>query len=143
MSEDRKQVIKLLAKRREVEEECRQKLALLDAEIDALLGGGETIGKRIARIKLGFSDAWQARYGSPYVFTNHARVSADIKKLLVDQPESEIALRAARYLADNDGFYANARHPWEIFLKAFNRFVPQDPRKGEDFSLQRLREMRG
>lgn len=132
-SDARQKVIGLFDKLNELEEEYRAKRDALMAEIAAALGGGEGIGAKLSRLKKTYSDLWQAAYRSgPYQF-DHKVDTGHLKRWLVAGfSEDEITARMVAYLRTADPFYVKARHPFLIFVKGFNGFVPMSTAPIED-----------
>lgn len=113
---------KLLA----VAQELHEKQADVIHELAGILGGEAPIGDKLKRLENHFSDLWQERYGSPYVW-NWTKDRPQIKRLLKRTTEDDIAGRMVSYLFDTDLFMARSRHPFPIFVARFNSYVAQSP----------------
>ena len=95
-------------------------------EIAGILGGDAPLGDKLKRLENHFSDLWEERYGSPYVW-NWTKDRPQIKRLLKRTTEDDIAGRMIAYLFDTDLFMERNRHPFPIFVSRFNSYVAQSP----------------
>lgn len=107
---------KLLALRAEYVE----KLAAIDEELLAVLGGGVTMADKVKQFELNYSAAWSGRYQGEYLF-NFTKDVPNIKRLLKTFANAELAARALSYVKNNDLFFTRARHPFGTFVTTINQ----------------------
>jgi len=119
MADAHKATLDKLAKLFEVLREHQAKTYELTEEIQRLLAGEEGIGEKLKRLETFFSQRWQARYRTPYVWA-FARDVPQLKRLLKMLPIAEIELRIARYLFNDDPYYVKVKHNFGIFVSSIN-----------------------
>lgn len=111
-------------------------------EVDTLNGGGAGIGAKMDAIAEGFSKAWESRYAEPYAWTQNTRDRPAMKRLLHELTVEEIVRRAWVYIADEDSFYVQRRHPFLIFVGSINRHIDHRPEvRAGATDAQRTRRM--
>lgn len=115
-------VVKLL----ELADEKHQQTAELLTEARTLLAGDTGIGDKLKAVERAFDAAWCERYApgqtGRYVWA-YVRDVPQIKRLLKVLGADDLALRAQRYIGSDDPFYAQARHPFGLFVTNVNRFA--------------------
>lgn len=147
MADDKQKVQALLRALRELETDFRAKTDAIHAELDAVLGGGVSIGAKLTALESHFEGLWQGRYRGRYEWVKRAVSRGHMKKLLAAHDVEDIKSRMGLYFRAEDRFYVQARHAWGIFYSQFNTFAPANPAGGkladveetEDF-LRRVRE---
>lgn len=114
-SDPRAKLLKLLDARQELSE----KMAAIDAEMRALVTGDEGIGDKLKRLCRHYSEAWETRYGTPYVFA-FAKDMPQWKRLLRSMSADEIDARILSFIKSDDKFYLQTRHAFGVFVKSIN-----------------------
>ncbi len=122
-------VTKLIA----AQQDCFEKLTVIQSELQSILGGGVALGQRIKDIQHTFGDEWAKRYGQPYVW-NYAKDVPNIKRLLRTLPADEIQKRVLVYLRNNEPFYTTNRHAFGLFVTSINTHTPASVK--EDFAVE-------
>ena len=115
-----------LVKLLEAAQELHGKQGEIIAEIDALLGGKASIGMKLKAAEQAFDRAWCARYapGREKVYVWHyAKDRPHLKRLLKAMTVEDLAQRAARYIASEDGFLKKNRHTFGLFVSQINQFA--------------------
>lgn len=102
--------------------ELREKETAVLAEIDTLLDGGVSMGVLMRRGYQAFAEAWSARYGVPYVWA-FTKDGPQMKRLILSIGVDAIQARAARYVANSDGYLAKHRHPFGVFVSQVNQYA--------------------
>ena len=92
------------------------------ADLRALVAAEPGAGAQIKTLFGLWGEKWRGKYREAYVFTNNAATAANWRRLLKAMPVDEIGRRMDGFLEARDPFYANARHPVEMFVKAINKF---------------------
>jgi hypothetical protein len=93
------------------------------ADITALLAEEPTKGQQIKRCFNTWSEVWGTAYrGDKYAFGNNAAIAGGFGRLLKGHAIEEIERRMLAFLQSREKFYVDARHPVEMFIKAFNKF---------------------
>jgi hypothetical protein len=97
------------------------------ADITALLAEEPTKGQQIKRCFNTWSEVWGTAYrGDKYAFGNNAAIAGGFGRLLKGHAIEEIERRMLAFLQSREKFYDDARHPVEMFIKAFNKFGVDD-----------------
>ena len=119
MKDEKPKLIKLLGVLRDLRE---KEQAVLD-EIDVLLSGGVGIGDKLKICYRAFAEAWGAAHpGQSYVW-NYTKDAPQMKRLLKALSPEEIGDRAARYIANQEGFIVRAKHSFPMFIATINQHV--------------------
>lgn len=91
-------------------------------EVDNLLNGGVGIGQQLKAIRDAFALAWPQRYtGQIYGWTDGAKETQQLKKLLKTIPVEEVVARVDRFIRNDDPWFVRNRHPFGIFLSSINQ----------------------
>lgn len=119
------------------DESALRKIAKLDAELHGLLdqfsaivkeieqlasGGGPAVAVLLKRAEERWQELWRTRYRSGYLWS-YARDRLYLKRLLAKIEIEDLERRMQAYLADNDPFIVNARHPFGLFGTQVNRYA--------------------
>lgn len=92
-------------------------------ELETILGGGITIGKKIKALELLWKTAWSSRYHTDYTF-NYRVEGPHLKFLAQNFTQEDLQVRALNYIRNDDKFYADRRHPFTLFRSQINAFAP-------------------
>lgn len=114
-SDPRAKLLRLL----DVAQELEEKLAAVRIEMRALVTGDEGIGDKLKHLCRHYSEAWETRYGTPYVFA-YAKDTPQWKRLLRSMSVEEIDARILSFIRSDDKFYLQTRHPFAVFVKNIN-----------------------
>lgn len=113
---------KLFEKLRERQAEAQE----IADEILRELGGEQTLGSTLRQLEGAYSEAWQRRYGSPYMF-NFAKDRAHWKRLVKLGSVDDVIARVLSYLHDDDEYLRRQRHPFGLFVARFNQYAVDAP----------------
>lgn len=91
-------------------------------EIEKLLRGDPGIGARLREVETHWSTCWQARYGTPYVWS-HAKDRTHLKRLIKVLGIGELKRRMEAYLRGGDAVDRDAKHPFALFVVTVNRYT--------------------
>lgn len=112
-------LIKLLSAQREL----LDKFTAIQEEIDAIVAGRAGIGQQLKAAEAAFDQVWCARYApgqtGAYVWS-FQKDRAHLKRLIRQIGLEELKVRALNYLANEDPFYARARHSFGMFVSSIN-----------------------
>lgn len=103
-------------------------------ELLAVLGGGETIGEKIKRVKAAFDSRWCEAMGvseGGYAW-NHLIDSAHIKRLLKIAPATEVIGRIGAFFENPDAFTISRQYTFGTFVARFNQLAGMVPRDEDD-----------
>lgn len=122
-SDHRERLIALLEKKAEILDTAFEQCCLLDAEIMALVSGGETIGMKLRTLRGVYVTGWEARYRKACVYTD-AENNRHLKSFLAQGlTVDDLSDRLRVYLASDDPFYVKVRHAFRNFVDNINSFV--------------------
>jgi len=114
-------IARLLAK----QDALLMEAAAINKELYALQTGGTTQGEDLKRLEQAFDYCWCERYTpgqiGQYVWT-YAKDRPQWKRLLRTLQPEDLEARAARYLASNESYYVERRHPFALFASSVNRW---------------------
>ena len=118
---DQKTAERILALVETIEGRLRQVDADL-ADLRRLATAQPTTASEVRRLFEAFSAGWKRRYGASYQFTG-ARDGAQFKRLL--RSSTVVVLEAAidHYLASDDRFLCENKHPLALFIGTVNRWT--------------------
>lgn len=122
MADPEKAILKKCEKLLERLRELQAQTYAITEELLEVTGGRVTISDKLKQLEATFSTAWQARYGSPYVW-QYVKDRPQLKRLLGKLELSAIALRMGAYLRDADPFLLKARHGFGLFVSQINRYA--------------------
>ena len=114
-SDPRAKLLRLL----DVAQELAEKQAAVHAEMRALITGDQGIGDKLKHLCRHYSEAWETRYGTPYVFA-FAKDMPQWKRLLRSMSVEELEARVVSFIRSDDQFYVKTRHGFGVFVKAIN-----------------------
>lgn len=114
-SDPRAKLLRLL----DVSQEQIENLVAVHAEMRALITGEEGIGDKLKRLGRHYSDTWETRYGTPYVFA-YVKDTPQWKRLLRSMTVEELEARVVSFIRSDDQFYVKTRHSFGVFVKAIN-----------------------
>lgn len=114
-SDPRAKLLRLL----DVAQELEEKLAAVRVEMRALVTGDDGIGDKLKRLCRHYSDTWETRYGTPYVFA-FAKDMPQWKRLLRSMSVEELEARVVSFIRSDDRFYIQTRHAFGVFVKSIN-----------------------
>lgn len=114
-SDPRAKILRLL----DVSRELAEKQAAVEAEIRSLITGEDGIGVKLKHLCRHYSETWETRYGTPYVFA-FAKDTPQWKRLLRSMSVDEIDARILSFIRSDEKFYLQTRHPFAVFVKNIN-----------------------
>lgn len=114
-SDPRATILRLL----DLKHELHEKQLAIDAEIRALITGEDGIGVKLKRLGRHYSETWETRYGTPYVFA-FAKDTPQWKRLLRSMSVEELEARVVSFIRSDDKFYLQTRHAFGVFVKSIN-----------------------
>jgi hypothetical protein len=104
-----------------IREELARLGALVD-ELEACTGGNATVGEKLKDVEQHFGELWQERYHEPYAW-DYVKTRGQLKTLFRKLPVEIIKGRVSKYLANNEPFFADRRHPFGLFVSTVNQHV--------------------
>lgn len=91
--------------------------------LEAVIYNRETAGQHAKTLLGAFVQAWQGRYRGARYIVSGARDMAGLKRLIVSGLEVEdVRGRLIRYVASNEPYLIDARHPLALFLANVNKY---------------------
>lgn len=121
-SDDKKKVDRV-TRLLETLRELQAKQYEVTEEIRKILAGDAAIGDLMRQASDAWLRIWSGRYRSKYAWDG-AKDSAAAKRLVATFDLEDLAARMQAFVEDNDPFYAHARHPFALFARNVNRYVP-------------------
>lgn len=114
-SDPRAKLLRLL----DVAQELEEKLVAVRAEMRALITGEDGIGVKLKHLCRHYSETWETRYGTPYVFA-FTKDMPQWKRLLRSMSVEELEARVVSFIRSDDKFYIQTRHAFGVFVKSIN-----------------------
>ncbi len=120
VDKDKAKLVRLVEKLRELQAQTYE----VTEEIQRILAGETSIGDILKDLYAAFSDLWQQRYRTPYVF-DFKKDAPNMKRLVIKMrlTPADIKARMARYLATDDQYLLRQRHPFGLFHHGINSYA--------------------
>src|SRR5262245_2193958 len=117
---DTKKLQKLL----ETAETLQGQMTAVLEELRAVVGGDATIGEMVKIGERLFADEWHKRYGTFYLW-KHVQDKPQMKRLIKALGIEELSVRIVRYIANDEAFVQQRRHPFGLFVSTINSYAHQ------------------
>lgn len=99
------------------------RLGTLIDELEACTGGNATIGEKLKDAERHFSQLWEERYHEPYAWVDIPKSRGQLKTLFRKLSPEIVNGRISKYLANNDPFFTDRKHPFGLFVATVNQHV--------------------
>src|SRR5436190_19849774 len=86
----------------------RAEIRRLDAivtELEAIVGGGQTIGDKCREVTDHWKASWEGRYKQPFAWGDMATMTAQVKKLIKELGVDVVKSRISNYIANGNTYY--------------------------------------
>ena len=104
--------------------EVQAKTFAIAEELQSLLQGEAITGDHLKMLEGIWSDEYERRYGSKYMF-DYKKDRPHWKRLLKAVGPEELVRRIAAYFHEADAYTQKAKHPFGLFLSRFNSLAEE------------------